>query len=59
MTRQNLVDKIADTQQAINRTKSPMCRRDLTKHLHRMQRELRDYDAFQKQAKSRGVTAPT
>lgn len=59
MKRQLLLRNIADTQQAINRTKSPMCRSDLTKHLHRMQRELRDYDAFHKQAKSRGVTAPT
>lgn len=52
MTRQQIVDKIATTQEAIKKTQSIRCRTDLTKHLHRMQRELRDYDKFQAQAKA-------
>lgn len=47
--REHIVQTI---QQAMHdlKTTSPIHRRDLQKHIHRMERELRDYDKFQAHA---------
>lgn len=47
--REALVQKIAQAKQDL-KTAGVIHRRDLKKHIHRMERELRDYDKFQAQA---------
>lgn len=55
MSREQLVLQIEDTKQAIKRTQSIRCKNDLSKHLKRMLRELRDYDRFQQEAQNARV----
>lgn len=49
MTRNELVDKIKTAKQALMFA-GPIHRRDLNKHIKRMERELRDYDRFHAEA---------
>ena len=49
MTRSELVEKIR-TAKAEAQTAGAIHRRDLHKHIKRMQRELRDYDRFHAEA---------
>ena len=51
--REVLVQKIAQAKKDL-KTVGVIHRRDLQKHIHRMERELRDYDRFQRAAR-RGV----
>ena len=53
--REILVQKLAQAKADL-KTAGPIHRRDLQKHIHRMERELRDYDRFQSAAR-RGVPA--
>lgn len=53
--RENLVQKIFNGKAEL-KTAGPIHRRDLQKHIHRMERELRDYDRSQSAAR-RGVPA--
>lgn len=53
MTRDELLEKIMLTETAIMFA-GPIHRRDLQKHLRRMQKELRDYDRFQREAREAG-----
>ena len=53
MTRDELIERIEMTKKAIQFA-GPVHRRDLRKHLKRMQAQLRRYDRFQAGAK-RGV----
>ena len=48
-----MIEKIDITKKAIMFA-GPIHRRDLQKHLRRMQKELRDYDRFKKAAKEAG-----
>ena len=50
MTRDELVAKIATAKEELEHAGS-IHRRDLTKHIRRMERELRDYDRFQSEAR--------
>ncbi|MBO7669853.1 MAG: hypothetical protein J6S60_04615 [Oscillospiraceae bacterium] len=52
MTRNELVEEISKKREEAKRS-GPIHRRDLWKHIHRMERELRDYDRFQAEAKQR------
>lgn len=52
MTRSELVEEIRKKMEEAKRS-GPIHRRDLWKHIHRMERELRDYDRFQAEAKER------
>lgn len=54
MTRDQLVERIEMTKQAIMFA-GPIHRRDLQKHLHRMQAELAQYDRFQAEARRKVV----
>ena len=45
MTRNEIAAKIRAAQEEV-KTAGPVHRRDLNKHIKRMQRELRDYDRF-------------
>ena len=54
MNRQQLKEKIELTRTAIMFA-GPIHRRDLQKHLHRMEVELRRYDRYQENAR-KGVT---
>ena len=47
--REALVQKIAQAKQNL-KTAGYIHHRDLQKHIHHMERELRDYDKFQAQA---------
>lgn len=49
-TRSELAEKIRIAKDALMFS-GPMHRRDLQKHIRRMEKELRDYDRFQEQAK--------
>ena len=53
MTMDELQEKIRLTEKAIMFA-GPIHRRDLQKHLRRMQKELRDYDRFQREAREAG-----
>ena len=53
--REILVQKLAQAKADL-KTAGPIHRRDLQKYIHRMERELRDYDRFQSAAR-RGVPA--
>lgn len=53
MTRDELLEKIKLTETAIMLA-GPIHRRDLQKHLRRMQKELRDYDRFHLEAREVG-----
>ena len=53
MSRTELEEKIKQTETAIMLA-GPIHRRDLQKHLRRMQKELRDYDRFQREAREAG-----
>lgn len=53
MTRDELQERINLTETAIMFA-GPIHRRDLQKHLRRMQKELRDYDRFQREAREAG-----
>ena len=46
MTRNELIDRITKEKEAL-KTAGVIHRRDLYKHIKRMERELRDYDRFQ------------
>jgi len=46
MTRSDLVDKIRAARQELLKA-GAIHRRDLNKHIKRMERELRDYDRYQ------------
>lgn len=50
MTRNELKAKIQAAETELT-TAGAMHRKDLTKHIRRMKKELRDYDRFQEQAK--------
>ena len=52
MTRSELVEEIRKKREEAKRT-GPIHRRDLWKHIHRMERELRNYDRFQEEAMQR------
>ena len=49
MNREELVAKIAAAKEELEQA-GTIHRRDLTKHIRRMERELRDYDRFQSEA---------
>lgn len=53
MTRDEMIEKIDITKKEIMFA-GPIHRRDLQKHLRRMQKELRDYDRFKMAAKEAG-----
>ena len=53
MSRTELEEKIKLTETAIMLA-GPIHRRDLQKYLRRMQKELRDYDRFQREAREAG-----
>ena len=53
MSRTELEEKIKQTEKAIIFA-GPIHRRDLQKHLRRMQKDLRDYDRFQREAREAG-----
>lgn len=53
MNRTELEEKIKLTETAIM-IAGPIHRRDLQKYLRRMQKELRDYDRFQREAREAG-----
>ena len=53
MTRDELQEKIKLTETAIMFA-GPIHRRDLQKHLRKMQKELQDYDRFQREAREAG-----
>lgn len=53
MTRDELQEKIRLTETALMFA-GPIHRRDLQKHLRRMQKELRDYDRFQREVREAG-----
>lgn len=53
MNRTELEEKIKLTETAIM-ISGPIHRRDLQKYLRRMQKELRDYDRFQREAREAG-----
>lgn len=53
MRRDELEEKIRQTEVAI-KWAGPIHRRDLQKHLRRMQKALRDYDRFQREAREAG-----
>lgn len=52
MTRNELVEEIRKKKEEAKRS-GPIHRRDLWKHIHRMERELLDYDRFQEEAGQR------
>ena len=54
--REECVAKINDARQELE-TAGIFHRRDLTKHIRRMERELRDYDRFHKGGDSNGKRA--
>ena len=56
MNREELVAKIAAAKEELEQAGS-YHRRDLTKHIRRMERELRDYDRFQREAQLKRETA--
>ena len=47
-SREQLVQEIERVKTALNKTKSVYLKREYTKHLWKMQKELRDYDDFHK-----------
>lgn len=51
--REEYVAKLNTARQEL-KTAGPIHRRDLTKHIRRMERELRDYDRFHKGGDSNG-----
>lgn len=55
MTREELVARIAAAKEELEQA-GTIHRRDLTKYIRRMERELRDYDRFQSEAKMRKHT---
>ena len=57
MNREELVAKIAAAKEELEQA-GTIHRRDLTKHIRRMERELRDYDRFQSEARMRKHTTP-
>lgn len=54
MNREQMAQKIMQTKHEI-RTAGPIHKRDLQKHLHRMQAELAQYDRFQAEAQRKVV----
>ena len=44
--REQLVQEISRVKKALDKTKSVYLRREYTRHLWKMQKELRDYDTF-------------
>ncbi|MBO5570021.1 MAG: hypothetical protein J6A79_13965 [Clostridia bacterium] len=56
MTPREILEQKLTLARADLKTAGPIHRRDLKKHIHRMERELRDYDRFQSAAR-RGVPA--
>ena len=55
MNRKELVAKIAAAKEELEQA-GTIHRRDLTKHIRRMERELHDYDRFQSEARMRKHT---
>lgn len=55
MNREELVAKIAAAKEELEQA-GIIHRRDLTKHIRRMERELHDYDRFQSEARMRKHT---
>lgn len=55
MTREDLVARIDAAKEDLEQA-GTIHRRDLTKYIRRMERELRDYDRFQSEAKMRKHT---
>lgn len=53
MRRDELEEKIRQTEVAI-KWAGPIHRMDLQKHLRRMQKELRDYERFQREVREAG-----
>ena len=51
LNRSELVEKIIAAKAELKKA-GPIHRRDLTKHIRRMERELRDYDRFQAAARN-------
>lgn len=47
-SREQLVQEIDRVQKALEKTKSAYLKREYTRHLWKMQKELRDYDEFRK-----------
>lgn len=56
MTREELTQKIAAAKDEMQRS-GPIHRRDLYKHIHRMEKELRIYDFYHAQAQKKHITA--
>lgn len=52
MNREQLIQKIAAAKEEL-KTAGKIHSRDLRKHIHRMEKELRDYDYFQRVSASR------
>ena len=52
LSRTDLIARIAAARAELKKS-GPIHKRDLTKHIHRMERELRDYDRFQAEAATR------
>lgn len=55
-TRNNFVAKLNVAREEL-KTAGPIHRKDLLRHIRRMERELRDYDRFHKEAEMRGRNA--
>ena len=51
--REQLVQEIERVRNALDKTKSVYLKREYTRHLWRMQKELRDYDKFHEHKKKR------
>ena len=50
--REEFVAEMNRLRDALDRTRSPMLRRDYTKALRKMERDLADYDRFHKERKA-------
>lgn len=54
-SREQLVAEIERVRKALDKTKSVYLKREYTRHLWRMQKELRDYDKFKEGQKKKRI----